>query len=133
MDTVLIHNLQLLGSLAPYDNIRIVACEAAWPPEPDTLPGTMNLKSHMLQRDLRWAWVRPLLRLFSGDTSYAIVNYLMLMTRALELYQGQQHVGVHVMGAIGGLTVLQDTTYRDCRFVKLALLTCRCAWRQYCL
>ena len=132
MDHALIHNLQVLADIPPHGDIRIVSHDAApWPPEPDSLPDDMTLNSHSLEEDTRWSWLRPALRLLTGDTSHAIVNFLMLMTRALELYKGQPHVAPYVGPAVSGLVRLQDTTYRDCKFVKLALITCRCAWRQY--
>ena len=131
MDLALIQNLKVLANVPDFGDIRIISNEPAWPPEPDMLPEDMTITSHSLHEDNRWTSIRPVLRLLSGDTSYAIVNYLMIMTRALELHQGQPNITVYVAPAIDGIQRLQDTTYANCKFVKLALLTCRCAWNQF--
>jgi hypothetical protein len=133
MDWALICNLQVLAHIPPYAELRILPLEPMWPPDPDLLPEDMTLKSHVLAVDERWSLFRPLLRLITGDTTYAFVNFLMIMTRALELHSHQRHIGIHVNGAMEGLLRLQETTYQECKFVKLALITCRCAWRQYCM
>lgn len=131
MDLGLIKNLIVLAEVPEFGDVRIMSNEPAWAPEPDVLPEDMTIISHSLHHDIRWPSVRPILRLISGDTTYAIVNYLMLMTRALELYKDQNHVTAHVGPAIDGIVRLQDTTYANCQFVKLALITCRCAWNQF--
>jgi hypothetical protein len=129
----LIANLQVIAAVPPNAELRLLPLEPAWPTEPDVLPEDMTLSSHVLAVDERWWFLRPILRLITGDTTYAFVNFLMLLTRSLELTVGERQVGLHVSAAIEGLTRLQETTYKECKFVKLALITCRCAWRQYCV
>lgn len=129
MQTALIYNLKMLADVPEHGWLRIIPNSIPEPPDPDSRPEDMTLLTHRLELDTRYAWWRPFWRLITGDTDRAIVNYIMLLTRALDMYAPtvQEHVGP----ALSALVRLQDTTYRDNKFVKLALITCRCAWRQY--
>jgi hypothetical protein len=131
METALIQNLKLLAEVPHHGWLRIVPNNIAEPPEPDSRPEDMTLITHRLAIDTRYSWWRPLFRLITGDTDRAIVNYIMLMTRTLDMYAMQPSVKSQVSPALSALVRLQDTTYCDNKFVKLALITCRCAWRQY--
>lgn len=131
METALIENLKLLAEVPNHGWIRIVPNCIPEPPEPDTRPEDMTLLTHRLEIDTRYWWWRPVLRLLTGDTDHAIVNYIMLITRTLDMYSMQSSIKEYVSPALSALVRLQDTTYRENKFVKLALITCRCAWRQY--
>ena len=92
------------------------------------MPQQMSLETHSLAMDHRWSWLRPFLRYLSGDTDHAIVNYFLMMTRALQLLSNNKEVQDILPDAIAGLRRLQETTYQGNRFVKLAIITCRCGW-----
>lgn len=133
----LLTNLEIISSVADYGNIRIVPVDSSWPSEPDTLPKEMTLESHVLMQDTRWSWVRPWLRVITGDTDHAVVNFLLIITRELTRTDlnannvNSARIAEILHDAAAGLRRLQDTTYKDNKFVKLALIACRCEWESF--
>lgn len=125
----MLNNLFVLSNVENYGNVRIVATnDIAWPAEPDLVPIEMKMETHALMLDNRWSWFRPVLRLLTGDSDYALVNFLKLMTRNLDSLHHNEAVRSLLPDAIAGLRRLQDSTYSDNKFVKLALITTRCSW-----